>query len=541
VAGRAPGRIPAAALAGLLLAAATAAVFWPVAHHPFLLFDDDLYVTANPFLKGGLTAAAARWALTTFYAANWHPLTWLSHLADVSLFGFAPGPHHLVNLSWHVGATLLLLALLLRATGALWPSLAAATLFALHPLHVESVAWVAERKDVLSGFLGMLTLWCYVGYARRPGPGRYLLALGAFALGLAAKPMLVTIPVILLLLDWWPLGRLPRGAGDAGAAARGPGLARLAAEKLPFLLLAAGASLLTVLAQSQAKTPVPIAVLPPLVRAGNALVSAATYLVKAAWPSPLAVYYPHPGTSLPAAKVAGAALLLLALGAAAVRARRSRPALGFGLAWYLVTLLPVAGLVQVGVQAMADRYTYLPLIGVFVAAAWVLPGLIPGGRRRTAALALAAAVALPALAVATRSYLALWGDSRALFAHAAAVAPGNWLMHYNLGVIAAARREPEEAVRQYAEAVRLRPDYAEARNNLGQLLGATGRVGEGRQNLLAAVALKPDLAAAHFNLGLLALREGDRAGALERLRVLQALGSPYASTLGRMLGAPPGR
>jgi tetratricopeptide (TPR) repeat protein len=522
----------------LLLAGLTATVYWPVSGHPFLPFDDDKFITGNRFIRGGLSVASVRWAFTTLHLANWHPVTWVSHLLDVTLFGLAPGPHHLESVFWHAAAAGLLLAFLRAVTGRLLPSFVVAALFALHPLHVESVAWVTERKDLVSGVFWMLALWLYVRYARKPGAGLYLAVLGSFALALMSKPMVVTLPVVLLVLDVWPFGRhRVAGAGGAGGS-RLAALRTLLVEKIPLFLMSAATSVAAIVAQSRAGTPVPLENFPLTVRVGNALTSIATYLLKAFWPQPLAIYYPHPGHALPGWRITGAALLVLALAVAATRSFRRRPFLACGLLWYVVSLLPVAGLVQVGAQGMADRYTYLPLVGVFVAVVWGAREFAPGWPHRRAVLGLAAAAALVSLSLVTRSYLALWKDPRTLFTHAAAVVPGNWLMHYNLGVIAGSRGEIAEAIRQYAECTRVRPDFADAWSNLGQLQAFTGHRAEAKESLLNALRLKPDLAEAHFNLALIYLREREPDKALERYRLLRSIGSVYAEPLLKMISTP---
>ena len=350
---------PSRFLLALLLAAATLAVFARVNHFEFLNYDDPLYVTVNPHVQQGLSVEGVRWAFTTFTAANWHPLTWISLMLDASIGGTDPFVFHLTNLVLHLANVLLLFSFLDRITGRPRPSAVTAALFAIHPLHVESVAWIAERKDVLSTLFLLLTLMAYARFVEQPDRPRRLAVVLLFALGLLAKPMLVTLPVLLLLLDAWPLRR--------SAPWRS-----LVLEKLPLFAMSIGTGILTFVAQRQAETVGSLAGYPLGVRVANAIVATATYLGRTIWPTRLAVFYPHPGASLGAVAVAGSAVVLFALTSWAIRLRRSRPYLFFGWGWYLVTLAPVVGIVQVGWQARADRYTYIPLIGIFLAVVWAI-------------------------------------------------------------------------------------------------------------------------------------------------------------------------
>ncbi|MGH9361727.1 MAG: tetratricopeptide repeat protein, partial [Thermoanaerobaculia bacterium] len=357
------------------LALLTVLVFAPVVRHDFVSLDDPAYVTGNAQVRRGLTAEGFRWAWGNEVAGNWHPLTMLSHMLDAELHGLDPGGHHLTSLLLHAANAVLLFVLLRRLTGAAGRSAAVAALFAVHPLHVESVAWIAERKDVLSAFFFFLALLAWSGYARRPSSWRYLLALLAFALGLLAKPMVVTLPLVLLLLDVWPLGRLPLAAAAERRRALGP----LLREKLPFVLLALGAAAVALVTQREAMSP--LAALSLGRRIANALLAYAAYLSDTVWPRGLAVFYPLPG-ALPAWRVALAAVLLAALTALALARLHRSPWLAVGWLWFVGMLLPVIGLLQVGSQARADRYTYLPSIGLFVALVWEVAARVPIGRLR---------------------------------------------------------------------------------------------------------------------------------------------------------------
>ncbi|HET6923128.1 MAG TPA: hypothetical protein VFI16_08270, partial [Anaeromyxobacteraceae bacterium] len=403
---RAPGAAGAAAFAGRIqpalvasaLCALVAFVFWRSGGFGFVAFDDPRYVLDNPHVRAGLSRDGIRWAFSATWAANWHPLTWLSLMLDVEAFGLDPGWMHRLNVLWHCADTVLLFLLLRSATGSAWRPALVAALFGIHPLHVESVAWISERKDVLSAFFWLAAMAAWVSYARRPGAGRYLLVAAAMVLGLLAKPMVVTLPAVLLLLDLWPLGRADPSRPWRSWA---PGLIL---EKLPLLALSAASSAVTLAAQAGAMTG-PFR-LPLATRSGNALIAWVWYLWKSIWPASLAAFHPHRGLEpggIPAWQVAGAASVLVAVSALVLWQWKRRPWLAVGWGWYLVTLLPVIGLVQVGRQGVADRYSYLPLVGLFVAAAWSLPPASALSRRGRAAVAAAAGAAVLSLAVAARA------------------------------------------------------------------------------------------------------------------------------------------
>jgi tetratricopeptide (TPR) repeat protein len=441
-------------LLGAALALLTLAAYLPTLHNGFVNLDDGLYVTGNPHVQQGITGAGVAWALTANVANNWHPLTLLSHLLDCQLFGLDAAGHHATSLLLHLANVVLLFAVLRRLTGAVWRSAAVAALFAVHPAHVESVAWVAERKDVLSALFWLLAMAAYGRYARRPSVGRYLPVALAMALGLAAKPMVVTLPFALLLLDIWPLERL------------GLGWKRLAVEKLPLLALSAASSLVTL--HYQRTSLAPLGLDPWSLRLANAAVSYTAYLGKLLLPSNLAVFYPIP-LAIPAWKVAGAVALLAILTALAVRTARKAPWLLVGWLWFLGTLVPVIGLVQVGRQAMADRYTYIPSIGLFVAIVWGIAGLV--GERR-AVLATAAAVVIALLVAGTWMQAGTWRDSVTLYRHALAVTPDNYLAHLGLAKALVAKGDGAGAAEQYRAALALRPGLIEARAGLEAVLHA---------------------------------------------------------------------
>ncbi len=509
------------AVLSLLLAAAVFAAFAPVLSAGFVIIDDERYVLRNPHVQQGFTRDAVLWAWTAAHASNWHPLTWLSHLLDWQLYGNAPAGHHFTSLLLHALNAVLLFLLLDQLTGKVGRSFFAAALFALHPLHVESVAWVAERKDVLSTLLWILTTWAYVSWTRERGGARRILVGCLLALGLTAKPMLVTLPLTLLVLDFWPLSRWPESRdGRARWRVAWP----LVREKLPLLLIAAASGAVTLAVQSAGRAVGSVQEFPVAARLGNALVSCVAYLAKMVWPARLAVFYPHPGTSLPLWKPIAAAAVLAAVTWIAVRLRRSHPYVLAGWAWYLITLLPVLGLVQVGEQAMADRYTYVPLIGPFVAAAWGVPEAVRAAlraARRGDAGAGAVRVALPlgavslllVLSLVTRAQASTWKDSLSLFSRAIEVTRGNYLAHVDLGTALSRAGRADEALAHFDQAVRIKPDNASAHYNLGVEFARRGRETEAGEQYAQALALDPGYAAAHNNLGILLAGQGKTAEA----------------------------
>ena len=455
-------------------------VYGQVITHSFVTFDDPVYVTGNPHVRAGITADGVAWAFTSFDDSNWFPLTWLSHMLDVQLFGLDSGWHHLINVLLHALSSLVLFVALRRMTGARWPSAMVAVVFALHPLHVESVAWIAERKDVLSALFWMLTLWAYAAYVARPSRSRYGLTLLPFCLGLTAKPMLVTLPVVLLLLDQWPLHR---------------GL-RLK-EKLPFFAAAVASSIVTYLSHQAGGAVAAFEVVPLATRVENAFVTYVVYIQQSFWPARLAVFYPYPLHSLLVSAIfAGVALLTVTV--LVTLAYLKRPYLAVGWLWYLVTLLPVIGIIQTGSQSRADRYTYIPMIGLSIAVVFALAELL--APRPKFAAALAAAVTTACLAL-TWIQVQHWHDSIALYQHAIAVVPDNYLARFNLASALDAEGMTNEAIVQLREAVRVRPLYVPARAELGQLLARQGHPDEALQELRTAVGQRPNDPVARFRLG----------------------------------------
>jgi tetratricopeptide (TPR) repeat protein len=493
------------------LVAAILIAYAPVRDFEFVSFDDPQYVTANPHVRAGLTLEGVWWAFTAAHAANWHPLTWLSHMADVEVFGLRPGFHHAVSVVLHALTTVLLFAFFRSASGDLWPSAFVAAVFGLHPLHVESVAWVAERKDVLSACFFALTLWSWLAWVRRPAANRRLLTLVVFGLGLLSKPMLVTLPLVLVLLDRWPLGRM---ASPRDLAAR-------VGEKLPLFAVAGAAAVATFLAQHGAGAVVALERLPVLQRLANALVAYVAYAGATVWPARLAIFYPYQNRST--AMAAGAAVVLAAISIGVVLVSRRAPAVLVGWLWYLVTLAPVVGLVQVGSQSLADRFTYLPQTGLALMLAWGVPAIVPAEDRWRRATAVAAAAAVGVCLLLSARQVSHWRDSETLFRRALAVTEGNYLAHNSLGVALAQRGRLDEAHGHYAEAVRLNPRFAEAHANLGNALYRARDLARAEHHYREALRLRPDLPDAHNGLAGVLADAGKLEAATEHYRRALAL------------------
>ena len=500
---------------------ATFAVYAQVRHFEFVNFDDPEYIARNPHVRTGVTPANVAWAFTSTEAANWFPLTRLSHILDYQLFGLRSGWHHLANVLLHALAALLLFAFLNRSTGRRWPSASVAFLFALHPLHVESVAWVAERKDVLSGFCWSLALWSYVRYVERPALVRYLLVVLAFGLGLMAKPMIVTLPLVLLLVDVWPLGR-------ATGLSRSR-IAPLLREKIPLLAMSAAVACATYLVQQAGGAVGSMGAFPLGLRIENALVSCVVYIAKMFWPARLAVFYPYPA-EVPAWQAAVCALAIAAISIVALRSIRRFPYLMVGWLWYLVALAPVIGLIQVGAQARADRYTYIPMIGLTIMLVWGAADLLRSVPRvRLAAVALAAIAGVCLVAVAWIQ-IGYWRDSCTLFQHAVDVTDGNYLAHHNLGVaLAEDPADLDQAIGHFQAALAIRPDYVRAHTDLGSALARLpGRLPDAIKEFRAALAIDPDLAIPHNNLGNALSQAGRWSEAISEYEAALGIDANYA-------------
>jgi Tfp pilus assembly protein PilF len=536
----------------LFLTITTIAIYWQVNSHDFVNFDDNEYITANRHVQTGLTSGNIIWAFTTFYASNWHPLTWISHMLECQLFGLRPAGYHIVNLFFHIANSLLLFLILHRMTKAIWQSAFVAAVFAIHPLHVESVAWVAERKDVLSTLFWMLTMGAYVFYVERPKLKRYLLALFFFALGLMAKPMLVTLPFVLLLLDYWPLRRLMIGKPSVdehtqsersvkrhrekkkrlGSETKAEHInktekqtrqqslmVQIILEKVPFLVLSLASCIVTYVAQQKggAMAIGSVQSYPLSARIANAFLSYCGYIGMIVWPENLAVLYPYP-SMLPPWEVTGAVVFLGLTTFLIIRTVKRYPYLATGWLWYLGTLVPVIGLVQVGVQAMADRYTYVPLIGVSIMVAWGVPELSKKWRYRNAALAAVAVITLTIFSLVTWKQVGYWQNSTTLFKHTLEKTTDNPIILDNMVNVLMGEGRFDDAIALYAEAVRINPNLADSYNNMGLVLIKRGSADEAIPNFLKAIRINPNHAAAHYTLATVLASQGKLHEAIYHFR-----------------------
>jgi len=498
----------------LLLTLMTLILYWPVQSFEFVNFDDDTYVAGNRQVQRGLSFEGLKWSLGTFQGGNWHPLTWFSHMADVEAYGLYAGGHHWTNVLIHTASAVLLFLVLAGITNSTGASALVAALFAFHPLHVESVAWVAERKDVLSGFFWILTIGTYSQYTRQPTILRYLLVLGSFMLGLMSKPMVVTLPFVLLLLDYWPLGR-STGADTAfdkwvrkGATPDKQVILRLALEKIPLLVMAAASCLVTVCAQQSINSVASLGNNPIEVRVANALVTYARYIQKMLWPVDLSVFYPHAGLP-PAWMTVTSFLVIIVMSYFAVRKCRVLPFLLVGWFWYLGTLVPVIGLVQVGSQSMADRYTYIPLVGLFIVMAWGAKRLVAGQPGLKHPVAIFSLVAVAGLLFLARSQVETWKNSMTLFEHALTINERNALAHNNVGAAYDVNdKSCKRALPHYMRAVELKEDYADAYDNLGTCAYRAGKHEEAIRYFRKAVEINPQFSRARINLGLVMMKCG---------------------------------
>jgi tetratricopeptide (TPR) repeat protein len=552
----------------------TLLVFWQVRNFDFVDYDDDVYVYDNPNVFSGLNVQNIKWAFTTGHAANWHPLTWLSLMLDCQIFGAKPGPMHLVNIAFHIVNTILLFAIFNRMTGKIWPSAFVAALFALHPLHIESVVWITERKDVLSTLFWLLTMLAYIRYVDKPSTGRYVIVIILFALGLMSKPMLVTLPFVLLLIDYWPLNRFSisnfqfpnlnwqSAIGNRQSVTRFP-ILNLLYEKVPFFALAAVSSVVTYLTQRAygAVTDFEVHLLGD--RIANAFLSYATYIGKMFWPQNLAAYYPARAVgSITLWQFVSCALLLGGVSLLVILLRRVHMYLLIGWFWFLGTLAPVIGIIQIGEEAMADRYAYIPLIGLFIMLAWGLPELLSKFPYRRFTLGISAAIVLTALGINTHRQAGFWKDGCTLFSHTIEVTHNNSFAYhnlgaaflglgryqdaieafkqairikphyhkaiYNLGVAYAKIDRYQDAIEAYKQAIVVKPDFAEAYNNLGNAYLSLGRYQEAIDAYQQAVKIKPDLMEAHFNLGFIYSNLGRYQDAIESFKRTISISPDYA-------------
>jgi len=487
----------------LFLVMATLAVYWQVQNYDFTDLDDNVYIYENRHVQEGLTLESITWAFTdgTLISNYWHPLTWISHILDFQFYGMNSGWHHLTNLLFHIANTLLLFLVFRKMTGSLWQSGFVAGLFALHPLHVESVAWVSERKDVLSTFFWLLTMWAYSRYAAKPKFNKYFVALLFFVMGLMSKPMLVTLPFVLLLMDFWPLGRLQLGQEikEGHIKVQKSSALYLVVEKIPFFALTAIASVAAYITQRKGGA-VPAMDFDLLkMQTANAFVSYVSYIGKMIWPGKLAVYYPHPGM-LPVWQVVGAVLLIACVSVFGVWKWRKFPYFTFGWFWFLGTFVPVIGFVKIGNFLMADRYTYVPLIGIFIIIAWGIPELVAQWRYRKIWLATLATVVLTILMAMTWKQAGYWENSITLFEHTLKITSNNFIAHRYIGTTLSEQGRTAEAIEHYLQALRIKPDYVDAHNNLGASLFRKGNIKGAIVHFRKALLINPDNVHAKNNL-----------------------------------------
>jgi protein O-mannosyl-transferase len=495
----------------------TLLVFWQVRNFDFLNYDDDLYVYENPHIAGGLTFDNIKWALTTGEATNWHPLTWLSLMLDCQLFGAdAAGRMHLVNLLFHLANILLLFKILKKMTDSLWQSAFVAALFALHPMHVESVAWIAERKDVLSTFFLLLTIWAYFRYVKQPNAVHYLLTMLMFVLGLMAKPMLVTLPFVLLLLDYWPLERkISR---------------HLLMEKIPFFAISIVSSVITFLVQRSGGAVISIDVFPLSNRIANTFLSYARYIGKMFWPQNMTVFYPFDAMYIPFWQIAASCLLLLVISIFVIRLGRNQKYLPLGWFWFVGTLVPVIGIIQVGLQAYADRYTYVSYIGLFIMLAWGVPQLLSKWIYRKIVLGVSMALVLTVLGICAHRQTSYWKNSITFFSHALEVTQNNYVAYNNLGLVYDDLGRSAEAMENFSRAIKIMPNYAQAHTNLGIIYTKLGRWQDAIDEYQQAIKYKPDFAAAYNNLGLAYDDLGRSAEAIEDFKRAIRIKPDYAES-----------
>ncbi|MFC1515913.1 tetratricopeptide repeat protein [Thermodesulfobacteriota bacterium] len=499
-------------LINFLLAALILFSYGQVKRFQFVSYDDSYYVTENPHVRAGLTGKGVLWAFTNNYAYNWIPVTWLSHMLICEVYGLDPAAHHWTNVQLHIANTLLLFFIFQVMTGAVWRSAFVAALFALHPLHVESVAWVAERKDVLSTFWGFWAILAYIFYVRKPNTKRYLPVVLFFSLGLMSKPMLVTLPFLLLLLDFWPLERYSE-ANPIQEGSESRSIGSLVWEKMPLFAISAVSCGLTVFLEKRGGAIASLDLFPIKVRVANALVSYLKYMGKMIWPQDLAIFYPY-DSMLKMGHIAASAVVLICLSALAIRTARRYPYLVTGWFWFLGTLIPVIGLIQVGPQSMADRYTYLPIIGLFVILVWGVADMVSRFRFKDAVIAALVCVVLPALMICTWFQVRHWENSYTLFTRALNVTKNNWLAHVNMGAVLLDKGRTNEAIYHFEEAVRIKTDSVDALNNLALAHSEKGNIEEATRFFQKALMIDPEDASVHYNFGIHLFDQGkiDDAG-----------------------------
>ena len=492
----------------ITLVAIILAVYMQTGNHGFLSYDDPAYVTGNPHVSSGITGNNIRWAFTSVEEYNWHPITWVSHMTDVQLFGMNPRGHHLGNVMFHSVASVLLLVLLFRTTGSLWQSSFVAALFALHPLHVESVAWVAERKDVLSALFWFLTLLLYAEYVTKQKFWLYFCALFSFVLGLMSKPMLVSLPLVMLMMDYWPLGRFRQDKMELCHRHLAGRVLVSIKEKIPFLVCSLLSGIVTIYAQNKGGATRSFAEIPFILRLENALIAYVKYIINTFWPHDLAVLYPIP-LSFELWKVAGSLLALLLMSAAVIRFGRRFPYLPVGWFWFIITLIPVIGLLQVGSQSMADRYMYIPMTGILIMVAWGTPDLLKKLQHRETILALLVGAVIVASVALTWHQLGYWKDSITLYRHTLHVTRGNFLIHDNLGIELVENGDLDAGMQELNEALRINPNLASGHFNMGIAFDRKGDLDSAIHEYQESLRIAPKAKKVHNNLGIAFARKGE--------------------------------
>ena len=531
-------------LISVTLVVLTLVAYEPIRHNDFVNYDDDKYVTKNPNVTGGITWPGIKWAFTKTYASNWHPLTWLSHMADCEIYGLNPVGHHITNVVIHIINSLLLFLLLSKMTGSVWGSGFVAAIFAVHPVHVESVAWAAERKDVLSGLFWMLTILAYVHYAERPSFKRYVLVVLAFVMGLLSKPMVVTLPFILLLLDWWPLECIAL-SGNGGASAtqkrqKTDGghpkatLRQLVLEKVPLIVLSVISSVMAIIAQRSGGAVATFENISLDYRIANALTSYINYIGKMIWPSGLAVFYPHPHIKLSDGTAVICGLLLVLITLLSIYTGRRRKHIAMGWLWYIVTLVPVIGLAQIGTQAMANRYMYIPMAGLLIIVAWEVKDIIADKRGLQIAACVSAVIVIFSAAIATRTQVKHWENSLTLFDYTLKVTENNLLAENNYGSALFEAGRVDEAIPHLKNMIRINPRFSDARIKLGKILMGQKKVNEAIVCFNEVLEQNEGSAEAHYNLAFALEMQNKYDEAIKHLSKALAIDPDYTDARNRM-------
>lgn len=514
----------------LVIILATLVAYEPLCHNGFVDYDDNIYITQNPNIKSGITKQTLVWAFTQPHASNWHPLTWLSHTLDYKLFGPEPFGHHLVNLLFHIANALLLFWILTKMTGATWPSAFVAAIFALHPLQVESVAWASERKTVLSGFFWFLTIAVYIRYTKRPGIGRYILLFCVYALSIMAKPVVVTLPLVLLLLDYWPLGRF----STAGVVNPARQAGRLLIEKVPLLILSIVLSAITFIVQRQGGAVIAFEKVPLIYRLGNAFMSYVKYIGKLAWPKNLAVFYPFPMTIFPKAAAIVCVLLVVLITALSILIGLRKRYVTVGWLWYIGTLIPMIGIIQAGSQSMADRYMYLPMLGLLFIFAWAVKDLISNRPRLKVLAAILSTVAIFSCVILTRTQVRYWQNGITLFEHTLKVTEDNAPAEYNCGYAFLNKGRFDEAVERMRKAAKLRPTSLDARRGLGIALLKKGNCDEAIACFNEILQRNNNYAPAYYYLAIAAGIQQRYPDAIKYLETLLTIDPKFPDSHSRM-------